>query len=94
MKQMPSCELDSNRKHIEFFKKYQLSTTIQMSLYVCNLLDLQFGLKSNLHRPYKKPNNDPIDIPSNHAPEIPKSLPKTIGRTLFSISSSQEVFQI
>lgn len=58
---MDFVSLDSETKHIKaIFKKYGLSFTIQMDLYVVSFLDLLFGLKITSHRPYKKSNNDPI----------------------------------
>ena len=94
-KQMSNPELDSNRKRIiEIFKKYRLSTTIKMSLYVVNLLDLQFGLKSNLFRLYKKANNDPINIPSNHPPQILNALQKMLEEDYLQYLHRKNYFKV
>ena len=77
MKQILGLELNRKRKHIiAIFKKYGWWITIQMNLYVINFLDWQFDLKDNLHRTYKKPNNDPIyiSVQSKNPPQVLKAL--------------------
>ena len=96
IKQIPVFELDSKIKHIKaIFKKYGLSITIQIDLYVVSYLGSPFDLKISFHRPYEKSNNDPIciNIESNNHVNV-KTASKNIERRPSLISSSQKVFQI
>ena len=58
-------------------------------------LEIEFDLKNNFFRSYKKPNNEPLHVHknSNHPPSVLKQIPKGIARRLSDISSSEEVFQ-
>ena len=52
------------------------------------------GAKNKNYQPYRKPNNDPlnVDARSNHPPNIIKQIPKSISKRLSSLSSNEKSF--
>lgn len=91
---MDFVSLDSETKHIKaIFKKYGLSFTIQMDLYVVSFLDLLFGLKITSHRPYKKSNNDPkyINIQSNNNLRYQNHYQKYRQKAIFNIFIARSI---
>ena len=56
-----------------------------------DLLGVSFDLHNNLHKPYRKPNNKPIDI-FNHPPNVLKQLSKSISKRISNTSSSKDIF--
>lgn len=88
-------ETDRKRKNIiNIFKQCGLSITIQTNIKIADFLDVQFNLTNNSHKPYRKPNNEPIYINklSNHPPNILKELSKSIHKRISEISSNEAIF--
>ena len=58
-------------------------------------LDLELDLENGVHRPYRKPDNEPlyVNANSNHPPNVLKQIPKGIAKRLSEISSNEEVFK-
>ena len=58
-------------------------------------MDVTFDLISGKHRPYRKPNDDPLYIHkhSNHPPSILRQLPISINKRISTLSSDKETFQ-
>ena len=56
-----------------------------------DLLGVSFDLYNNLYKPYRKPNNKPIDI-FNHPPNVLKQLSKSISKIISNTSSSKDIF--
>ena len=56
-----------------------------------DLLDVTFDLYNNLYKPYRKPNNKPIDI-FNHPPNALKQWSKSISKRMSNTSSSKDIF--
>ena len=83
------------KKIIQIFKSHKLDITVQTNLHTVQYLDVEFDLKGNTYKPYRKPNNDPlyVNAKSNHPPSILKQIPKGIGKRLSEISSCEEVFK-
>ena len=50
------------------FKQFDLKITAEANLHVVNFLDVTFDLTTGKHKPYRKPNDDPLYIHkhSNH----------------------------
>ena len=62
---------DKTRKELhKIFEQFGLKITAEANLLVVNFLDVTFDLTSGKHRPYRKPNDDPLYIHkhSNHPP--------------------------
>ena len=78
MKRIGGPEIERRKKKIiQIFKQHRLSITIETDLHTVQYLDVEFDLKNNLYKPYRKPNNDPlyINVKSNHPPNIIKQIP-------------------
>ena len=88
--------LDRTRKNIiALFKKEGLNITIAANLLETNFLDVTFNLVTEKYFPYRKPNNDPLNInaKSNHPPTIIKDLPKMINKRLSDLSCNEDEFK-
>ena len=79
----------------KIFEQFGLKITAEANLHVVNFLDVTFDLTSGKHRPYRKPNDDPLYIHkhSNHAPSILRQLPVSINKRISTLSSDKETFQ-
>ena len=62
---------DKTRKELhKAFEQFGLKITAESNLHVVNFLDVTFDLSTGKHKPYRKPNDDPLYINkhSNHPP--------------------------
>ena len=87
---------DKTRKDLhKIFEQFGLKITAEANLHVVNFLDVTFDLTSGKHRPYRKPNDDPLYIHkhSNHPPSILRQLPVSINKRISTLSSDKETFQ-
>ena len=87
---------DKTRKELhKIFEQFGLKITAEANLHVVNFLDVTFDLTSGKHRPYRKPNDDPLYIHkhSNHPPSILRQLPVSINKRISTLSSDKETFQ-
>ena len=71
-----------------------LKITAEVNYKTVNFLDVTLNLNSELYKPYRKPNNEPIYIhkESNHPPSIIKHLSAAINRRIASLSSDKGSF--
>ena len=88
----------SERKRKELitvFKRYDLSITIETNIRTVSFLDPTFDLMNNTYKPYRKPNDEPLDINkhSNHPPRVLRQLAKSISKRISEISSNEEIFK-
>ena len=76
------------------FKNNGQDVIIECNMKIVNCLDVTFNLNGGTYQPYQKPDNiiQYIHVESNHAPNIIKQFPKTIGKRLSQLSSSEEIF--
>ena len=76
------------------FEQFDLKITAEANLHVVNFLDVTFDLTTGKHKPYRKPNDDPLYIHkhSNHAPSILRQLPTSINKRISTLSSDKQVF--
>ena len=96
MRRIGKPEIERRKKKIiKIFKSYGLKIIINANLLSVKSLDVEFDLRNNIFRPFRKPNSDPLYISkqSNHPPSILKQVPNSISRRLTDISSSEQVFQ-
>ena len=87
---------DKTRKELhKILEQFGLKITAEANLHMVNFLDVTFDLTSGKHRPYRKPNDDPLYIPkhSNHPPSILRQLPVSINKRISTLSSDKETFQ-
>ena len=80
---------------MEIFKELDLQITVNICLKSTNFLDVNLNLKSETHKPYRKPNDEAmyISTQSNHPPIIIKNLPKAINSRVTKLSSNKEIFE-
>jgi hypothetical protein len=59
-----------------------------------DFLDVTFNLSNSCHKPYRKPNNEPlyINVGSNHPNNVIKQLPISIEKRISETSSNKEIF--
>ena len=96
LKRIGRPEIERLKKRIiQIFKQHGLNITVVTGLHVVDYLDVEFDLKKDLFKPYRKPDNDPLYVHknSNHPPNILKQIPKGIERRLSEISSNEEIFK-
>ena len=77
--------LDKTRKELhKIFEQFDLKITAEVNLNVVNFLDVTFDLNNAKHKPYRKPNDDPLYINrhSNHPPSITRQLPTAINKRI------------
>ena len=75
------------------FKGNKLSISLEQKGHEVNCLDVTMDT-DGMHKPYKKPNSKTtyVSKASNHQPSITKNIPKSIGKRLNTISSSEAEF--
>ena len=75
--------LDKTRKELhKIFEQFDVKITAEVNLNVVNFLDVTFDLNNAKHKPYRKPNDDPLYINrhSNHPPSITRQLPTAVNK--------------
>jgi hypothetical protein len=89
--------LNKTRKELHrIFEQFDLKITAEVNLNVVNVLDVTFDLSNAKHKPYRKPNDDPVYINrhSNHPPSITRQLPSTaINKRIALLSSDKQTFK-
>ncbi|PIK33614.1 hypothetical protein BSL78_09743 [Apostichopus japonicus] len=78
------------------FQAHGLNITAQTNLKSTNFLDTTMDLESGTHKPYRKPNDEPlyIHVKSNHPPTITKHIPTAIEKRIRELSSNERVFSM
>ena len=79
---------------ISTFNDLGLKITILTNQQRSNFLDLTFDLTNGTYKPYRKPNDEPINInrSSNHPPSIIRELPHSVNRRINVLSCNKEAF--
>jgi hypothetical protein len=88
--------LDKTRKELHrIFEQFDLKITAEGNLNIVNFLDVTFDLNNAKHKPYRKPNDDPLYINrhSNHPPSITRQLPTAINKSIALLSSDEQTFK-
>ena len=88
--------LDKTREELhKIFEQFDLKITAEVDLNVVNFLDVTFDLNNAKHKPYRKPNDDPLYINrhSNHPPSITRQLPTAINKRIALLSSDEQTFK-
>ena len=72
----------------------KLSNTTETNLKILNFLDITLNLNTGTHKPYNKPNNNPlyIIINSHHPPNQIKNIPESIQKRISKLSITNRVF--
>ena len=72
----------------------KLSNTTETNLKILNFLDITLNLNTGTHKPYNKPNNNPLYIIINsHHPTNPiKNIPESIQKRISKLSITNRVF--
>jgi hypothetical protein len=86
---------DKTRKELhKIFEQFELKITAEINLNVVNFLDVTFDLNNANHKPYRKPNDDPLYINrhSNHPPSITRQLSTAINKRIALLSSDEQTF--
>ena len=81
--------LDKTRKELhKIFEQFDVKITAEVNLNVVNFLDVTFDLNNAKHKPYRKPNDDPLYINrhSNHPPSITRQLPTAVNKPALHFS--------
>ena len=94
LRNMSRPQKEQVRKNIiKVFKDCDLSITIKIGLHIVDFLDVQLNRKTNTHKPYRKPNNDPIYINcnSNHPSNVLKELPQSNEKGISDLSSNENI---
>ena len=90
-----SSQVEAIKKEIcKIFKRNSLQITIEANKKVVDFLDITMDLRTEIYKPYKKPNSNLTYIhkQSNHPPSIIKNLPKSINRRLSTNSKNAQIF--
>ena len=76
------------------FKDIGFQLEIKTNLKQVEFLEVTFNLITNLHTPYKKPNDNLlyINTSSNHLPQVIKQLTNSINKRLCKNSANEQVF--
>ena len=71
-------KLERKKKEIiKIFKGFRLSITVKINVIYANYLDVNFDLTTDIYKPYRKPNDEPVCINkhSNHLSNILRKIP-------------------
>ena len=84
----------TRKKLCKIFQEYGLRITSTANVKNVNFLDINMDLQRGIHKPYMKPNDQPIyvDVQSNHPKSIIQNIPLSVNKRLSMISSNKEVF--
>ena len=96
LKRASGSAIDRTRKElIKAFQNCGLKITVEANLKNVNFLDVNLDLTSGIHKPYRKPNDEPayINRLSNHPPSIIKNIPDAIAKRISTLSSNKDVFE-
>ena len=88
--------VDKVRKGItKIFQSLGLKITVQSNLKNVDFLDVNLDLTTGMHKPYRKPNDEPlyIDTGSNHPPIILKHIHPSIEKRISALSSNEAIFE-
>ena len=75
--------------------EYGLKITANANAESVNFLDMNFNLRTNIYKPFMKPNDVPLYVhrQSNHPAGILKNIPLSVNKRLSTISSNEDVFK-
>ena len=94
---LPKRELEATRQRLKnVFANHGLEITFENphGVKVVNFLDVTLDLTKEIHKPYRKPNDNPlyVHVDSNHPPNVIKQIPLGINKRLAYISSNEDEF--
>ena len=83
------------KRIIKLFQKHNLKIKIEVNIIQTDFLDVTLNLKTEKHWPFRKPNDEQLDINinSNHPPSIKKALPNMIFNRLSELSCDLDNFK-
>merc|ERR1711974_257728 len=83
------------KKVAKLLKSMDLTLTFKVNITDTDFLDINLDLKTDIFKPYMKPNDTPlyINTQSNHPPHIFRNLPAGICHRIATNSSNEEVFK-
>jgi hypothetical protein len=96
IKSKSACLLDQTRKELhKIFEQFDLKISAEVNLNVVIFFDVSFDLNNTKHKPYRKPNDDPLYINrhSNHPPSITRQLPTAINKHIALLSLDEQTFK-
>ena len=78
----------TKKEIIKIFKSFGLSIAITTNVTSANYLDINFDLKADIYKPYRKPNDEPVCINkhSNHSPNIVRQILLSLNPSIFNSS--------
>ena len=78
---------------MKLLKKYQLNLNIKCNLKIVDCLEISFDLKTDIYKPFSKPNNKPlyINTSSNHPPSVLKQIPKYVSKRIIANSCNEDI---
>ena len=94
-RRLPLTKLNSiKNKIISLFEKLGLKIKTEYNLRKVDFLDVTLDLQNEIHKPYRKPNDNPTFIHklSNHPSHIKKNLPIALNKRLSELSSNPNIF--
>ena len=80
---------ERNKKEIiKIFKSFGLSIAVTTKVSSANYLDVNFDVTTDIYKPYRKPNDEPVNINkySNHPPNIVRQIPLSVSSRISNIS--------
>ena len=95
MRNIGGPEIERRKKRIiQIFKAHGLSVVIESNLKSVQYLDVEFDLRTNSYRPFRKPGSELLYVnrKSNPPPSVLKQIPNGVAKRLSDISSSEEIF--
>ena len=95
LRNMNAWGIDKIRKIIiKMFKDIGFQLEIKTNLKQVEFLEVTFNLITNLHTPYKKPNDNLlyINTSSDHPPQVIKQLTNSINKRFCENSANEQVF--
>ena len=83
------------KKIRKFFRRFSLDITTENSPKIANFLDVTLELKTGLHRPFHKPNENLqyVNRNSNHPGSVIKSIVKSVSNRITRLSANKEIFE-
>ena len=85
--------LTESKKIIKLFEKHILKITIEANLIQTNFLDVTLNIKTKKYWPFRKPNDQQLNINSNHTSSIKKALPNMVSNRLSELSCNMDNFK-
>ena len=81
-------------RQTEIFKDNGLNISIDCNKIVVNFLDVTLDLRSNIYKPYIKPNENIqyVNTSSDHPPHVIRNIPLGVNTRLSMLSCNEDIF--